>query len=186
MQKKTLLETAEPFYNEDQIRDLERAIDFATEVHKGQKRASGEPYITHPLSVANMLVEWGMDINSVLAGVLHDTVEDTEATHEQIEEQFGHDVAFLVEGVTKVSKARSGMKDLASYLPQTTDNLSKLLIAVGQDVRVIIIKLADRLHNLRTLQHLPKEKQSKIARESLDVFGPMADKLGMGRVRIQI
>lgn len=186
MQKKALIEAAEPYYNEDQIHELERAIDFATDAHKGQKRASGEPYIIHPLSVAKLLVEWGMDINSVLAGVLHDTVEDTEATHEQLETEFGHDVAQLVEGVTKVSKARSGMKDLANYLPQTTDNLSKLLIAVGQDVRVIIIKLADRYHNLSTLQHLPKEKQTKIARESLEVFGPMADKLGMGRVRVQI
>lgn len=186
MQKKALIEAAEPYYNEQQLAELERAIDFATEAHKSQKRASGEPYIIHPLSVAKLLVEWGMDVNSVLAGILHDTVEDTDATHEQLEKEFGHDVAQLVEGVTKVSKARSGMKDLANYLPQTTDNLSKLLIAVGQDVRVIIIKLADRYHNLATLQHLPKEKQTKIARESLEVFGPMADKLGMGRVRVQI
>lgn len=186
MQKKTLLENAQPFYEARQVVDLEHAIDFATKAHKGQKRASGEPYIIHPLSVANTLVEWGMDIDSVLAGVLHDTVEDTDATIEEIESQFGNDVSQLVDGVTKVSKARSGMQDLTNYLPQTTDNLSKLLIAVGQDVRVIIIKLADRLHNLNTLQHLPKEKQKKIARESLEVFGPMADKLGMGRVRVQI
>src|SRR5690606_30758702 len=91
-----------------------------------------------------------------------------------------------VDGVTKVSQARSGMQDLTNYLPQTKDNLSKLLIAIGQDVRVIIIKLADRLHNLSTLQHMPKDKQIKIARESLEVFGPMADRLGMGRVRMQI
>jgi guanosine-3',5'-bis(diphosphate) 3'-pyrophosphohydrolase len=186
MQKKTLLENARPHYEENQVLELDHAIDFATKAHAGQKRASGEPYIIHPLFVANMLIEWGMDIDSVLAGVLHDTVEDTEATLDQIELLFGHDVAFLVDGVTKVSKARSGMQDLANYLPQTKDNLSKLLIAVGQDVRVIIIKMADRFHNLSTLQHLPKDKQIKIARESLEVFGPMADRLGMGRVRIQI
>jgi guanosine-3',5'-bis(diphosphate) 3'-pyrophosphohydrolase len=186
MQKKTLLENARPHYEENQVLELDHAIEFATKAHAGQKRASGEPYIIHPLFVANMLIEWGMDIDSVLAGVLHDTVEDTDATLEEIELLFGHDVAFLVDGVTKVSKARSGMQDLANYLPQTKDNLSKLLIAVGQDVRVIIIKMADRFHNLSTLQHLPKDKQIKIARESLEVFGPMADRLGMGRVRIQI
>ncbi|MDK2899353.1 MAG: diphosphokinase / guanosine-3,5-bis(diphosphate) 3-diphosphatase [Patescibacteria group bacterium] len=127
-----------------------------------------------------------MDIDSVLAGILHDTVEDTNVRNDDIEKIFSKDVAFLVDGVTKVSKARSGMRNLENYLPQTKDNLSKLLIAVGQDIRVIIIKLADRQHNLSTLQYLPKEKQIKIARESLEVFAPMADRLGMGRVRMQI
>ncbi len=186
MKKSMLIERATPHYEEDQILELTHAIDFATKKHFGQKRKSGEPYITHPLSVADILIEWGMDIDSVLAGILHDTVEDTDATLEQIESLFGRDVAFLVDGVTKVSQARSGMRDLQSYLPQTKDNLSKLLIAVGQDVRVIIIKLADRLHNLSTLQYMKPDKQIKIARESLEVFAPMADRLGMGRVRMQI
>lgn len=186
MKKSELLEKARPHYEEDQILDLDHAIDIATAAHTGQKRKSGEPYIIHPLSVASTLIDWGMDIDSVIAGVLHDTVEDTETTLDQLESLFGKDVAFLVDGVTKVSQARAGMHDLAEYLPQTKDNLSKLLIAVGQDVRVIIIKLADRLHNLQTLQHMPKDKQIKIARESLEVFGPMADRLGMGRVRMEI
>jgi guanosine-3',5'-bis(diphosphate) 3'-pyrophosphohydrolase len=186
MKKFELLQKAAPHYNENQILELEHAIDVATEAHKGQKRKSGELYITHPLSVADTLIDWGMDIDSVIAGVLHDTVEDTTMTPEKIETLFGHDVAFLVDGVTKVSKARAGMQDLDEYLPQTKENLSKLLIAVGQDVRVIIIKLADRLHNLQTLGHMSKDKQTKIARESLEVFGPMADRLGMGRVRMQI
>ena len=186
MKKSELLQRAQPHYEENQLLDLEHAIDIATKAHDGQKRKSGEPYIIHPLSVASTLIDWGMDIDSVIAGVLHDTVEDTETTLEQIETLFGKDAAFLVDGVTKVSQARAGMQDLAEYLPQTKDNLSKLLIAVGQDVRVIIIKLADRLHNLETLQHMPKEKQVKIARESLEVFAPMADRMGMGRVRMQI
>lgn len=186
MKKRDLLLKAQPHYEEDQLLELEHAIDVATKAHSGQKRKSGEPYIVHPLSVAATLIEWGMDIDSVIAGVLHDTVEDTEVTLDEIEKWFGKDVAFLVDGVTKVSQARAGMQDLAEYLPQTKDNLSKLLIAVGQDVRVVIIKLADRLHNLQTLQHMPPEKQVKIARESLEVFGPMADRLGMGRVRMQI
>lgn len=186
MKKQHVLDQAKAHYEEDQLLELDHAIDFATKAHEGQKRKSGEPYIIHPLAVAATLIDWGMDIDTVLAGVLHDTVEDTDATLEMIESLFGHDVAFLVDGVTKVSQARAGMRNLESYLPQTKDNLSKLLIAVGQDVRVIIIKLADRLHNLSTLQHMPPDKQKKIARESLDVFAPMADRLGMGRVRMQI
>ena len=186
MKKSDLLEKARPHYEENQVLDLEHAIDIATKAHDGQKRKSGEAYIVHPLSVAGTLIDWGMDIDSVIAGVLHDTIEDTETTLDQLETLFGKDAAFLVDGVTKVSQARAGMQDLATYLPQTKDNLSKLLIAVGQDVRVIIIKLADRLHNLQTLQHMPKDKQVKIARESLEVFGPMADRLGMGRVRMEI
>ncbi|HZJ34528.1 MAG TPA: RelA/SpoT family protein [Candidatus Angelobacter sp.] len=186
MEKSELLEHAKPYYDENQLIQLERAIDFAITAHLGQKRASGDPYITHPLAVADTLITWGMDIDSVLSGVLHDTVEDTGVTLKEIETSFGHDIAFLVNGVTKVSKARSGMRDLASYSPQTKDNLSKLLIAVSKDIRVIIIKLADLLHNLSTLQYLPADKQVKIARESLEVFGPMADRLGMGRVRMQI
>jgi RelA/SpoT family (p)ppGpp synthetase len=184
--KRELLSKAAPHYDEDELLELEHAVDLATTAHKGQKRKSGEPYIIHPLAVAGTLIDWGMDIDSVIAGILHDTVEDTHVTLEELENLFGSDVAFLVDGVTKVSQARAGMQDLAEYLPQTKDNLSKLLIAVGQDVRVIIIKLADRLHNLQTLQHMPAEKQTKISRESLEVFAPMADRLGMGRVRMQI
>ncbi|OYX38280.1 metal-dependent phosphohydrolase [Candidatus Saccharibacteria bacterium 32-50-10] len=173
-------------YEDDDVLEIEHAVDMASKAHRGQKRKSGEPYIIHPLAVADTLVEWGMDIDTIVAGILHDTVEDTSLTLEDIQKHFGDDVAFLVDGVTKVSQARAGMQDLAQYLPQTTDNLSKLLIAVGQDVRVIIIKLADRLHNLQTLKHMPPEKQVKIARESLEVFAPIADRLGMGRVRVQI
>jgi guanosine-3',5'-bis(diphosphate) 3'-pyrophosphohydrolase len=186
MKKSDLLARAKPHYEENQLLELEHAIDLATTAHLGQKRKSGEAYITHPLAVAATLVDWGMDIDSVLAGVLHDTVEDTDVELPRIESLFGHDVAFLVDGVTKVSQARAGMQDLENYLPQTKDNLSKLLIAVGQDVRVIIIKLADRLHNMSTLQYMSKEKQKKIARESMEVFAPMADRLGMGRVRMQL
>ena len=186
MKKRELIQLASRLYTDDEIAELVSAIDFATEKHRGQKRKSGEPYITHPLSVAGSLVEWGLDIDTILAGVLHDTIEDTETTIVDIEALFGRDVAFLVDGVTKVSQARSGMRDLSSYLPATKDNLTKLLIAVGQDVRVIIIKLADRLHNMQTLQYMSREKQLKIARETLEVFAPLADRLNMGRVRVQL
>lgn len=186
MEKSDLLKRARQFYDEYQVLELEHAIDFASSAHADQKRLSGEPYINHPIYVANKLISWGMDIDSVLAGVLHDIVEDTTVSLDKIESLFGGDVAFIVDGVTKVSKASADMEDLTNYTPKTKDNLSKLLIAVGQDIRVLIIKLADRLHNLSTLQYMPPEKQQKIARESLEVFGPMADRLGMGRVRLQI
>lgn len=186
MDKTALIDMAKSRYEATQVLELEHAIDIASEAHKDQKRRSGEPYIIHPLAVAGILAEWDMDIDTVIAGVLHDTVEDTDITLGKIESLFGRDVAFLVDGVTKVGQARSGMRDLDSYLPQTKDNLSKLLIAVGRDVRVIIIKIADRLHNMRTLEHMPREKQIKIARETMEVFAPLADRLNMGRVRVQL
>jgi len=162
------------------------AIDFATEAHEGQKRQSGDPYITHPLAVMAILEDWGMDEDTVIAGVLHDTVEDTGVTLDDIKEKFGESVAFLVDGVTKLGKARSGMRDIDTYLPQTKDNLLRLLVATGADIRVLIIKLADRLHNLRTLSALPPEKQKKIAKESLEVFAPLADRLNMGKLRVEM
>ncbi len=186
MTREELLATAGQKYDEVPVLVLASAIDYAAEKHAGQKRKSGEPYINHPLAVAGILIEWGMDIDTVVAGVLHDTVEDTDATLDELESLFGRDVAFLVDGVTKVSQARAGMRSLDSYLPHTKDNLTKLMIAVGEDVRVIIIKLADRLHNMRTLQFMSPEKQKKIARETIEVFAPLADRLNMGRVRVQL
>ncbi|RWZ78092.1 MAG: bifunctional (p)ppGpp synthetase/guanosine-3',5'-bis(diphosphate) 3'-pyrophosphohydrolase [Candidatus Chaera renei] len=186
MQASDLIRRAATHYDSAQLEHLRRAISVAETAHGSQLRLSGEPYISHPLQVADTLMEWGMDIDTILAGVLHDTLEDTQLTLLEIENEFGQHVAFLVDGVTKLSKARSGMRDISSYLPQTRDNLSKLLIAIGRDIRVVIIKLADRLHNMQTLNYLPKEKQLKIARESLEVFAPMADRMGMGRVRMQL
>ncbi len=165
---------------------IHRALDFATEMHKGQLRLSGEPYISHPIAVATILAEWDMDVDTVVAGLLHDVVEDTEVSLDEVAKKFGKNVALLVDGVTKVSEARAGRDDITSYLPATKDNLTKLLVAVGADVRVIIIKLADRLHNLRTLEFQSPEKQLKKARESLEVFAPLADRLNMGRVRVEI
>lgn len=186
MDKAKLIECASLLYDEVHILELTHAIDVAQKAHEGQKRQSGEPYVRHPMAVAGILCEWGMDIDTVIAGVLHDSVEDTHLTLSDVETAFGHDVAFLVDGVTKVSQVRAGMRDIDSYLPSTKDNLSKLMIAVGKDVRVIIIKLADRLHNMRTLEHMPRDKQKKIARETMEVFAPLADRLNMGRVRVQL
>ena len=167
----------------DQIKE---ALDFATTKHAGQKRLSGEEYIIHPIAVATILLEWDMDRDTVIAGLLHDVAEDTDTDLKIVEEKFGKEVALLVDGVTKIGKARAGREDITTYLPRTKDNLTKLLVAIGADVRVIIIKLADRLHNLRTLEFQPREKQLKKARESLEIFGPLADRLNMGRVRVEI
>ena len=186
MQRKELMALAAEHYNDNQLVELDDAISMATAAHADQKRLSGDDYITHPLAVAAILIEWDMDIDTILAGVLHDTIEDTSLSLERIETNFGHDVAFLVDGVTKVTKARSGMRDISSYLPATKDNLTKLMIAVGRDIRVIIIKLADRLHNMRNLEHHSRAKQVKIARETLEVFAPLADRLNMGRARVQL
>ena len=165
---------------------IKKAVDFATKAHEGQKRKSGEPYIIHPKAVMETLLEWGMDEDTVIAGILHDTVEDTAVTLEDVEREFGETVAFLVDGVTKIGKARSGMRDIDTYLPQTRDNLLRLLVATGSDIRVLIIKLADRLHNMRTLAALPPEKQKKIAKETLEVFAPLADRLNMGQLRVEL
>ena len=165
---------------------IDEAIKLATAAHEGQFRKSGDPYITHPLAVMKIVEAWGMDEDTIIAAVLHDTVEDTSVNLQDIKDQFGEQVAFLVDGVTKLGNARSGMRDLDTYLPSTKDNLLRLLVATGADIRVLIIKLADRLHNLRTLSALPPEKQKKIAKESLEIFAPLADRLNMGRLRVEM
>lgn len=186
MKTRDLVAKVQATYSAKDVELVERAATLATNAHRGQKRDSGKPYVDHPLNVAALLIKWGMDLDSVLAGILHDVVEDTDTDLETIRQEFGDSVAQLVDGLTKVGHARSGMKHLGEYKPETTDNLSKLLIATANDIRVIIVKLADRLHNLSELQYKSPAKQQKIARESLDVFGPMADQIGMGQVRTQI
>ncbi len=163
-----------------------KAIEIATKAHEGQTRKTGEPYIIHPLAVKKILEEWGMDEDTIIAGVLHDTVEDTDLTLEDIRNEFGESVAFLVDGVTKLSGARHGMREIDTYLPATRDNFLRLLIALSDDIRVLIIKLADRLHNMRTISALPPDKQTKISMETLEIFAPLADRLNMGLLRVEL
>ena len=165
---------------------IQKAIEVATKAHEGQFRKTGEPYIIHPLAVKKILEEWGMDEDTIIAGILHDTVEDTDLKLDDIRKEFGDTVAFLVDGVTKLSTARNGMRDIDTYLPETKNNFLRLMIALGDDIRVLIIKLADRLHNLRTLSALPPDKQKKIAKETLEVFAPLADRLNMGLLRVEL
>ena len=146
--------------------------------HQGQMRASGEPYIIHPLEVAEVLAELKMDATAISAGLLHDAVEDTPATREEIQAAFGEQVAHIVEGVTKIDKIQ-----FANREDRQAENVRKMLLAMVSDVRVVLIKLADRLHNMRTLEHLKPERQEAIARETLDIYAPLAHRLGMGKVR---
>ena len=157
---------------------IRKAWEFCVQHHEGQMRASGEPYIIHPLEVAEVLAEMKMDSTAIAAGLLHDAVEDTPATSEQIEADFGDQVAHIVEGVTKIDKIQ-----FANREDRQAENVRKMLLAMVTDVRVVLIKLADRLHNMRTLEHLQPDRQEAIARETLDIYAPLAHRLGMGKVR---
>jgi len=162
----------------DDLDLVKKAYDYSLHVHSGQTRASGEPYLVHPLEVALVLAEMKMDPVAVAAGLLHDSVEDTSVTIVDIRKGFGEQVAHIVEGVTKISKI-----DFATKEEQQAENLRKMMLAMVDDIRVILIKLADRLHNMRTLEHLPLERQQKIAKETLEIYGPIAHRLGMGKIR---
>jgi guanosine-3',5'-bis(diphosphate) 3'-pyrophosphohydrolase len=171
-------------FTKSQIRAIEAALQMAVSAHDGQLRASGEPYIIHPIAVAETVAAWGLDHEAVMAALLHDVVEDTEATSETLSDAFGPKVAELVEGVTKLRLSTSPRPAADSArLESSNENLRKLLLATTKDYRVMLIKLADRLHNLRTLQYLPPQKQAEVARESLQIYAPLADRLGMGRLK---
>ena len=157
---------------------IRKAWEFCVQHHEGQMRASGEPYIIHPLEVAEVLTEMKMDATSIAAGLLHDSVEDTPATNEEIEAGFGEQVAHIVAGVTNIDKI-----EFANREDRQAENVRKMLLAMVSDVRVVLIKLADRLHNMRTLEHLRPERRESIARETLEIYAPLAHRLGMGKVR---
>ena len=163
------------------------ADSFAEEAHFGQKRKSGKPYITHPRAVATYLIEMGVDADTVIGGLLHDTVEDTEVTVEQLRGRFGEDVATLVDGVTKLGQVDYVESDISKDRHESSvENIRKLLLAMSKDMRVLIIKLADRRHNLKTLKYLAPDDRKRIAMESLEVFAPLADRLGMGALKAEI
>ena len=167
LQKETACTPAE-------IAEIDRAFLLAEDVHSAQLRYSGQPYIIHPIAVANILVDLGMDAQSIEAALLHDTVEDTDVTLEQLKSEFGDEVAALVDGVTKLGKV-----PLATREEFQAENLRKMLLAMYQDIRVIIIKLADRLHNMRTLDFMAPQKKRDIALETLEIYAPIAHRLGI-------
>ena len=162
----------------EDLNGLERTYRFAAEAHKHQKRKSGEPYITHPLAVANILADMQMDTVCIQTGLLHDVVEDCGVTLEGLCENFGDDVARCVDGVTKLSKISFANRD-----DRQAENLRKMLLAMTTDIRVVIVKLADRLHNMRTIESLTPERRESIAQETLEIYAPIAHRLGMGKIR---
>src|SRR6478736_3754105 len=162
----------------DDLELIRKAYEFSQKHHAGQSRASGQPYLVHPLEVALVLAEMKMDPVAIAAGLLHDSVEDTSVTVVDIRKEFGEQVAHIVEGVTKISAI-----DFATREEQQAENLRKMMLAMVDDIRVVLIKLADRLHNMRTLEHLPPDRQQKIAEETLEIYAPIAHRLGMGKIR---
>ncbi len=169
-------------YNVDaDLNLLRKAYIFSAREHKDQVRRSGEPYLVHPIEVAYILAELQLDTASIVAGLLHDVVEDTLTTIENVSENFGEDVAHVVEGVTKISKLKFASQEQAQ-----AENLRKMILAMVDDIRVILVKLADRMHNMRTLQHLAPEKQRRIARETREIYGPLANRLGIGAIKAEL
>jgi GTP pyrophosphokinase len=177
----TLLEEVPKYQPGADLELLNRAYRFSEQSHRGQQRASGEPYLSHPLEVARLLVDFKMDVVTVTAGLLHDVIEDTKATKADLEREFGREIADLVDGVTKLSKLAFSSRE-----ERQAENFRKMLVAMARDLRVLMIKLADRLHNMRTLQYLPVDKARKIAQETLDIYAPLAHRLGMARVKAEL
>ena len=175
------------YHPSDDISLIEKAYKVASEAHKDQLRKSGEPYIIHPLYVAIILADLEMDKETIAAGLLHDVVEDTIMTEQEIRQQFGDEVALLVDGVTKLQKLQfTGNGDQPDRLEMQAENLRKMFLAMAKDIRVILIKLADRLHNMRTLKYQKPESQQRIARETLDIYAPIAQRLGISKIKVEL
>ena len=176
-----LVEKVQSYYPAADGEIIRTAYEFSAKVHQGQKRRSGEPYLTHPMAVADLIAELKLDVPSIVGGLLHDTVEDTLATLDEIKSLFGREIAALVDGVTKLSRA-----NFSSREEKQAENFRKMLLAMGKDVRVILIKLADRVHNMRTLDHMPRQNQILTAQETLDIYAPLSHRLGIAWIKTEL
>ena len=176
-----LLEKVRGYSPDADVELLRRAYVFSAFEHRGQVRHSGEPYLIHPLAVADFLADMKLDVTTIAAGLLHDVVEDTLTTVDRLQELFGPAVAHVVEGVTKISAI-----PFASSEERQAENFRKMLLAMVDDIRVILVKLADRLHNMRTLEHMSEDKRVRISQETLDIYAPIANRLGMSRVKNEL
>jgi len=178
IQFEDLLRKVQSYRTSDDLSLLRKAYEFCAAEHKAQKRLSGEPYVSHPLEVANVLADMKLDVVCLVGGMLHDVVEDTPTTIERLRQEFGAEVAHIVEGLTKIRRI-----EFVSPEERQAENLRKMVLAMVDDIRVVMVKLADRLHNMRTLEHLPPEKRERIARETREIYAPIAHRLGMGKLR---
>ena len=176
-----LIETLDTYLSKEQVQKILESYEFGAEAHEGQKRRSGEPYITHPVAVAQDLAEMHLDAEAIMAAILHDVVEDTSASLEDVEERFGEDVAMIVDGVSKLDQI-----EFRSRAEAQAESFRKMMLAMIEDIRVILVKLADRKHNMQTLGAMPPEKRKRIARETLDIYAPIANRLGINRMKVAL
>lgn len=177
-----LIAKLKPLFNKRELKVVDEALELAERAHRGQKRGTGEPYVCHSISVASIVAGWHVDAATIAAAILHDVPEDTDVTLTEIRKEFGDEVAMLVESVTKLSKVRVPREDI----DYEVENLRHLFLAMAQDLRVVLLKLADRLHNMRTMKGVPERKRARIGRETLEIYAPLADRLGMGEVRSEL
>ena len=176
-----ILDKVQSYLPLSEIGMIEKAYIFSASVHQGQVRLSGEPYLTHPMEVCGILADMKLDAATLVTGILHDTVEDTLATLEQIEEAFGKDVAFLVDGLTKISKISLGNQE-----ERQAENFRKMILAMSSDIRILLVRLADRVHNMRTLEYQTPERQIFIAKETLELYAPLANRLGINWMKMEL
>jgi guanosine-3',5'-bis(diphosphate) 3'-pyrophosphohydrolase len=179
-----ILQRVSAYHPDPDLDIIKKAYVYSAKVHQGQLRSSGEPYLVHPLEVAGLLAQLKLDEASIVTGLLHDTIEDTLATREELTELFGEEIATLVEGVTKLSKFQAS--PTLSQEEKQAENFRKMIIAMAQDIRVILVKLADRTHNMRTLEHMREDKQQRIAQETLDIYAPLANRLGISWIKTEL
>src|SRR6476661_2279369 len=179
-----ILEKVSAYHADADLDLIKKAYVYSAKVHQGQLRHSGEPYLVHPLEVAGILAQLKLDEASIVTGLLHDTIEDTLATSEELTELFGPEVSNLVDGVTKLSKCSASAT--MSQEEKQAENFRKMIIAMAQDIRVILVKLADRTHNMRTLEHMKEDKQARIAQETLDIYAPLANRLGISWIKTEL
>lgn len=176
-----LLDRVKSYHAEADLGVIRKAYEFSAKAHEGQRRRSGEPYLQHPIAVAGVLTSLKTDVTAIVAGLLHDTLEDTLATPDELEKEFGKDVVHLVDGVTKIGKIT-----FRNYEEKQAENFRKMVLSMADDIRVVLIKLADRLHNMRTLEHLGKAKRQEIAQETLEIYAPLANRLGIGWIKNEL
>jgi GTP pyrophosphokinase len=176
-----IIDKAQTYLPPEDLEMIEKAYIYSASVHQGQVRLSGESYLTHPMEVAGILTDMKMDAATIISGLLHDTIEDTLTTAEQIEKEFGRDVAFLVGGLTKLSRISFGSQE-----ERQSENFRKMILAMSADIRILLVRLADRIHNMRTLQYHPKDKRIYIAKETMDIYAPLANRLGINSMRMEL